>query len=139
MTTFSELSLIRAYPEIAALLREQMKSAARSETFEWLARKAADLGVPEAYVDVAGLTPDVLTQALNYMIARDLFSAQGRTEEAGVMQARLDAFNLSSSNVAALSAQAAGRYQATPVLLDDAFIARIEDLLWDARSQATLR
>ncbi|MBN9022245.1 MAG: hypothetical protein J0H08_09160, partial [Rhizobiales bacterium] len=78
MTTFSQLSLIKAYPEIAVLLRDEMRSASRSETFEWLARKAADLGVPEAYVDIAGLTPDVLTQALNYTIARDLYREQGR-------------------------------------------------------------
>ena len=139
MTTFSQLSLIKAYPEIAALLRQQMKSAARAETFEWLARKAADLGVPEAYVDIADLTPDVLTQALNDMIARDLFREQGRTAEADAMQDKLDAFNLSSSNLDGLAAQAAARYQVKPVLLDDAFVARIEDLLWDARSQGTLR
>jgi len=139
MTTFSELSLIAAYPEIAVLLREQMKSASRAETFEWLAHKAADLGVPEAYVDIAGLTPDVLTQALNYMIARDLYREQGRPAEADAMQARLDGFGLSSGNVASLAATAAGRYRVAPVLLDDAFVTRIEDLLWDARSQATLR
>lgn len=139
MTTFSQLSLIESYPEIAALLREQKKSAARAETFEWLARKAADLGVPEAYIDVAELTPDILTQSLNFMIARDLFREAGRTAEADAMQAKLDAFGLSSGNVASLEAQAAARYRVTPQLLDDAMVTRFEDLLWDARSQATLR
>jgi len=139
MTTFSQLSLIESYPEIAALLRQFKKSAARAETFEWLARKAADLGVPEAYIDVAEFTPDILTQSLNFMIARDLFRAAGRTAEADAMQAKLDAFDLSSGNVASLEAQAAARYRVTPVLLDDAMITRFEDLLWDARSQATLR
>ncbi len=139
MTTFSQLSLIRAYPEIATLLREQKTSAARAETYEWLAHKAASLGVPEAYVDVAELTPDILTRALNYTIARDLYREQGRPAEADAMQAKLDAFNLSAANVRDLEAQAADRPRVVPVLLDDAFIARIEDLLWDARSQATLR
>ena len=46
VSTFSELSLITAYPQIAVLLREEQKSAERAETFEWLARKAASLGVP---------------------------------------------------------------------------------------------
>jgi hypothetical protein len=139
LTTFAQLSLIESYPEIAALLRENRKSATRAETFEWLARKAADLGVPEAYVDVAELTPDVLTQSLNIMIARDLYRGAGRAAEADAMQARLDRFNLSSSNIASLEGQAAARYRVTPVLLDDAMVTRFEDLLWDARSQATLR
>ena len=139
VTTFSQLSLIKAYPQIAVLLREQQKSAARAETFEWLARKAATLGVPEAYIDIADLTPDVLTRALNYTIARDLFTEAGRTAEAAEMQAKLDAFNLSSTNVESLAAQAAARTTVTPRLLDDAMVTRIEDLLWDARSQASLR
>ena len=95
VSTFSELSLITAYPQIAVLLREEQKSAERAETFEWLARKAAALGVPEAYLDIAELTPDVLTRALNYTIARDLYAEAGRTAEAEAMQAKLDAFNLS--------------------------------------------
>ena len=139
VTTFSQLSLIKAYPQIAALLREQQKSAARAETFEWLARKAATLGVPEAYIDIADLTPDVLTRALNYTIARDLFTAAGRSAEAAEMQAKLDAFKLSSTNVSSLAAQAGARTTVVPQLLDDAMITRIEDLLWDARSQASLR
>jgi hypothetical protein len=137
MTTFSQLSLIESYPQIAALLRENKKSAARAETFEWLARKAADLGVPEAYVDIAELTPDVPGRSTTRRA--DLFSAAGRTAEADAMQAKLDAFNLSSGNVASLAAQAAARYRVDPVLLDDAMVTRFEDLLWDARSQATLR
>lgn len=139
VTTFSELSLIEAYPQIAALLREEQKSASRAETFEWLARKAASLGVPEAYIDIADLTPDVLTRALNYMIARNLFAEAGRTGEAAEMQTRLDAFNLSSSNIQSLAARAEERARVVPQLLDDAQITRIEDLLWDARSQASLR
>jgi hypothetical protein len=139
MTTFSQLSLIEAYPQIATLLREQKTSASRAETYEWLAHKAALLGVPEAYVDVGELTPDILTRARNYMIARDLYREQGRPAEADAMQAKLDAFDLSSANVRDLEAQAAARVKVVPVLLDDAFITRIEDLLWDARSQATLR
>lgn len=139
VTTFSQLSLIEAYPQIAALLRAEKKSAERAETFEWLAYKAAALGVPEAYIDIADLTPDVLTRALNYLIARDLFAEAGRTAEAAEMQAKLDAFNLSSTNVQSLMARAAGRARVVPQLIDDALVTRIEDLLWDARSQASLR
>ncbi len=139
VSTFSQLSLIKAYPQIAKLLREEEKSAERAETFEWLARKAAALGVPEAYLDIAELTPDVLTRALNYTIARDLYTEAGRTADAAAIQAKLDAFNLSSTNVSSLAAQAANRTRVTPRLLDDALITRIEDLLWDARSQASLR
>ena len=139
ITTFAELSLIEAYPQVAALLRGEENSAVRAETFEWLARKAAALGVPEAYVDIAGLTPDVLTRALNYTLARNRFAAAGRTAEAAEMQARLDAYNLSSTNIKGLEAQAADRTIVAPRLLDDAQITRIEDLLWDARSQASIR
>ena len=114
VTTFSQLSLIKAYPQIAALLREQQKSAARAETFEWLARKAATLGVPEAYIDIADLTPDVLTRALNYTIARDLFARPAAAPRPTEMQAKLDAFNLSSTNVSSLEAQAAARTTVTP-------------------------
>jgi hypothetical protein len=138
MTTFSELSLIKAYPQIAGLLRDQQTSAVRAEAYEWLAHKAAALGVPEAYVDVADLTPDVLTRAFNYTVARNLFREAGRNEEADAMQARLDAFNMSSSNVESIEAQASGVGRITPKLLDEETIKRIEDLLWDARSQATL-
>ena len=139
VSTFSQLSLITAYPQIAVLLREEQKSAERAETFEWLARKAAALGVPEAYLDIAELTPDVLTRARNYTIARNLYTEAGRTAEAEAMQAKLDAFGLSSTNISSLAAQAENWTRVTPRLLDDALTKRIEDLLWDARSQASLR
>ena len=94
--------------------------------------------MPEAYVDIADLTPDVLTRAFNYTVARNLFRDAGRAAEADAMQARLDAFNLSSSNVESVEAQASGVGRITPKLLDEETIKRIDDLLWDARSQATL-
>jgi hypothetical protein len=139
MTTFSQLGLVLAYPEIAALLKAEQRRATDAETFEWLAAKAADLGVPEAFIDLAELTPDVLTGALNLTIARNLYAAQGRTAEADAIQARLDALNMSNTNIADTEAAASARRFVAIHRLDDALEQRIDDLLWDARSQASLR
>ncbi len=139
VSTFSFLSLIKAYPEIARLLKDNENTATRAETFEWLARKAAALDVPEAYLDIADLTPDILTKALQLTIGRNLFTSAGRTAEAGAVQATLDALNLSRSNVATLDSEVDGRPRIAVHLIDDAIEAKLTSLLSDARSQASLQ
>jgi hypothetical protein len=129
LTTFSSLSLVKAYAAFSDLLRTRLTDDERRETFKWLASKAADLDMPEAHRDLAELAAgDSLTRGFHLAVAEELFADAGRNAEADAAGAELAGLDLSTEDIQWVRTAAKDRKRTELVLIDDSLAARILDL-----------